>query len=561
MTKSCIAIWFTVLIFLATAAAAQDANERLDAFVSKSRVDWEVPGLAIAVVKDGQTVFAKGYGVRELGKEDPVDTQTLFQIASTTKAMTAATVGMLVDEGRLTWDDPVVQHLPSFQLHDPYATREMRVRDLLIHRGGLPNTDFLWYPVARPRDDVATLLQHVRPSYSLRSDFVYQNVMYMMAGEVVESVSGKPWGEFIRERLLDPLAMSRTSLGTAEARKRGNAAVDHRRVRSEVRALTQRYEAADEPLAPAGALWSSVDDMTRWIRMVLGEGELDGKRVLSQEMVAEMWRPQTLLPKPPYPTYKLLNPHWSSYGLGWFQFDYQGRAVSFHTGSFEGMAAIVGIIPDEELGVVVLSNLDHAELRHALMLTVFDYYSGQFDGPDWSADLKKLYAELDAEKQQKVAEQTASRTTDTQPTRPLEAYTATYTNRLQGDITITLEGDRLHLAWGNFCHANLEHWHFDTFAFEWPEDDTRVLVSFALDSGGVPHRLSIDGESTWRRIVPGADAANVTTRAAGTRPDPQSGPASPVAGQQPSPPPTVRDRIPPIVPEVIRGVLPRGRNE
>ncbi len=559
MTKSFSSTLFTLLLCLATSSAAQDAGERLDEFVARSRVDWQVPGLAIAVVKDGETVFAKGYGVRELGKEDPVDTQTLFQIASTTKAMTAATVGMLVDEGKLAWDDPVVQHLPTFQLHDPYATREMRVRDLLIHRGGLPNTDFLWYPVARPRDDVAALIQYVRPSYSLRSDFVYQNVMYMMAGEVVESVSGKSWGEFVRTRLFEPLEMSRTSLGTAEARERGNAAVDHRRVRGEVRALSQRYEAADEPLAPAGALWSSVDDMARWIRMVLNEGELDGNRILSREVVAEMLRPQTLLSKPPYPTYKLLKPHWSSYGLGWFQCDYQGRAVSFHTGSFEGMAAIVGIIPDEELGVVVLSNLDHAELRHALMLTVFDYYSGRFDGPDWSRDLTQLYAELEAEKQRIVAEQAASRTTDTNPSRPLTAYTATYTNRLQGDITITTEGDRLHLAWGSFCRADLEHWHYDTFAFEWPEDDTRVLVSFALDSGGVPHRLSIDGESTWRRVEPGTDPA--TPRTAATSSDPQAGPAAPAAGQQQGPPSTVRERRSPIVPEVIRGVLPRGRNE
>lgn len=223
------------------------------------------------------------------------------------------------------------------------------------------------------------------------------------------------------------------------------------------------------------------------------------------------------------------------------------------------MAAIVGIIPDEELGVVVLSNLDHAELRHALMLTVFDYYSGRFDGRDWNTDLQQLYADLEAEKEQKIAEQTTSRVTSTQPSRPLTAYTATYTNRLQGDITITTEGDRLHLAWGSFCHANLEHWHYDTFAFEWPEDDTRVLVSFALDSNGVPHRLSIDGESTWRRVVPRDE--NSAPRTATTSSDPQPGPAAPVAGPQQASPTPVRERIPPIVPEVIRGVLPRGRNE
>ena len=561
MSKSLPFAFLALWLSLMPLAHGQQASRKLDEYIAKTMEDWQVPGLAIAVVQDGKTVFAQGYGVRESGKPDRVDTDTLFQIASTTKAMTAATLGMLVDEGKLTWDDPVVQHLTSFQLHDPYATRELRIRDLLTHRGGLPNTDFLWYPVARSREEISTLLQHVRPSYSLRSDFVYQNVMYMMAGEVVEAVSGQSWSAFTRQRLLEPLAMQRTCMGTVEARERGNVAVDHRLVHGELRVLTRRYEAADEPLGPAGALWSSVDDMTNWIRMLLNDGRFEDQRLLSREAVAEMFRPQTLLAKPPYPTYKLLQPHWSSYGLGWFQFDYQGRAVNFHTGSFEGMAAIVGIIPDEKLGVVILSNLDHAELRHALMLTVFDIYGGHTDGPDWSADFRRLYDELETERKIKVAEQAATRLTGTQPSRPLDAYVATYTNRLQGDITITLAGDALHLAWGEYCLAELEHWHYDTFAFEWPEDDMRVLVSFSLDPNGVPHRLSIDGESTWRRIDPHAEPGSPAASTVVASSDPQPSPAIPVAGESENSPPAVLERLQPLVPPILRGVLPRGRNE
>jgi CubicO group peptidase (beta-lactamase class C family) len=194
----------------AVAGARADPAQALDAYTAKAVRDWNVPGLAIAVVKDGRVAFAKGYGVRELGKPAPVDTQTRFAIGSTTKAMTAAALAMLVDEGKLRWDDPVTKYLPGFQTGDPYVTREITVRDLLTHRAGLGNADFLWYESDIPAAEVRRRVRMLRPAYSLRSSFIYQNVMYAVAGQVVAAASGMPWATFVRTRIFGPLGMTAT---------------------------------------------------------------------------------------------------------------------------------------------------------------------------------------------------------------------------------------------------------------------------------------------------------------------------------------------------------------
>src|SRR4051812_16532835 len=214
------ASFFLSLPFLSSAAQARSATDPirdLDAYAAKAVAEWRVPGLAIAVVKDGRIVFAKGYGVREAGKVAPVDTQTLFAIGSTTKAMTAAAIGMLVDEGKLRWDDPVTQHLPTFQLADPYVTREITIRDLLTHRAGLGNGDVLWYGTDADGAEILRRARFIPSAYSMRAGFIYQNVMYGIAGQVVGAVSGMTWAEFLKKRIFEPLGMTRTVPTLAEA--------------------------------------------------------------------------------------------------------------------------------------------------------------------------------------------------------------------------------------------------------------------------------------------------------------------------------------------------------
>src|SRR5690348_2950039 len=259
---------------------AADPLRDLDAYTAKAVADWKVPGLAIAVVKDGRIVVAKGYGVRELGKPAPVDTQTLFAIGSTTKAMTAASLGMLVDEGRLKWDDRVTKILPSFQLADPYVTRELTVRDLLTHRAGLGNADVLWYRADNSPEEVIRRIRFADPAYSFRSSFIYQNIMYAVAGQLISSVSGMPWSQFVRTRLWDPIGMPNAVASLDSARRRPNVASPHFRFGDTVRVIKN---ASVDAVASAGAVWASIGDMARWMRFVLDSGRVDGNRLLKPE--------------------------------------------------------------------------------------------------------------------------------------------------------------------------------------------------------------------------------------------------------------------------------------
>src|SRR5688500_16981034 len=330
---------------VAAAAQATATAGSFDAYATKAVRDWNAVGLAVAVVKDGQIVFARGYGIRELGRPDPVDTATLFAIGSTTKAMTAAALGMLVDEGKVRWDDPVTRHLPGFQMADPWVTREVTVRDLLTHRAGLGNADLLWFGTATPPAEIVRRVRFIPAEYSLRSSFIYQNIMYAVAGEVVAAASGMSWHDFIRTRILTPLGMSRTVTTLAATKGLPNVASPHDRIDDTVRVIRN---ASVDGVAAAGSIWSSVADMSKWLHFMLDSGRVGGKALLKPATFAELLKPQTMVtPSQFYPTASLTRPHWTTYSLGWFQQDYAGRAVTYHTGSIDGMVAIAGMIPDQ----------------------------------------------------------------------------------------------------------------------------------------------------------------------------------------------------------------------
>ena len=484
-----------VLCLLTAPAIGQsDALAGFDDYISKGVDAWRLPGTTVAVVKDGKVVFAKGYGVRELGKGDRVDDHTLFAVGSTTKAMTASLIGMLVDEQKLAWDDPVTKHLPGFQVKDPAVTRELTIRDLLTHRGGLGNTDFLWYGQENSTEQILDRVRLIDPAYSLRSRFVYQNVMYAAAGRVIEQVTGQSWKDVIRARIFEPLGMRDTVATLAQIPPGANVATPHSIVDGKVKVI---QNASVDAVAAAGAVWSSASDMAKWMQFLLDGGCVggaDGKRLLSERTVAELFHPQTMVPDSMYPTTRLVKPHWMTYALGWFQQDYRGRAVDFHTGSIDGMVAILGLIRDERLGVLVLGNLDHAELRHALMYTVFDRYAGRSDR-DWSAALLEVYREDGKRSEQVVARAEAQRVSGTTPSAPLDTYAGTYKDPARGQVEVTSENGTLRLRYGPGFVATLEHWHFDTFRARWTADwRGSTLVTFRLDAAtGRPVALEIMG--------------------------------------------------------------------
>ncbi len=465
------------------------------AYAEQARSEWGVPGLAVAVVQDGEVLLARGFGVRELaagGAAEPVDEHTLFAIGSTTKAMTAALLGQLAEAGALAWDDRVEEHLPAFRLHDPWVTREVTIRDLLTHRAGLGNADLLWYGTDRSREEILAKLALVEPAYSFRGGYVYQNLMYAAAGEVAAQVAGAPWEQLVDRRLFEPLGMERTAPTLAVARTRENVAAPHHEVDGEIRVIEN--EPVD-PVAPAGSVWSSVAELSRWMRMLLAEGRWQGESVLDEETVAELLHPQTVLRRDDfYPTARLTEPRWITYGLGWFQQDYRGRMVHFHTGSIDGMSAIVGLVPEAELGVVVLANIDHAELRHALLWRAVDLFTGVEDGRDWSAELKDLYQGLEEEAEARAAEARAERAEGTEPSLPLSRYAGAYAHPLYDTVEVKEEDGGLRFLAGARRTARLEHWHHDTFRAHWDREwQGSTLLTFALDAAGEPARLWVMG--------------------------------------------------------------------
>jgi hypothetical protein len=330
------------------------------------------------------------------------------------------------------------------------------------------------------------------------------NVQYAMAGEVLRAAAGIPWSDFVTQRIFAPLGMRETVPTLAATATVPNVASPHMRLNDTIRVVQNRPV---DPVAPAGAIWSSVSDMAKWMRFVLDSGRVGGRRLLKAETFREWLSPQVIVPRADfYPTTRLTRPHYTAYGLGWFLQDYNGQSVAMHTGSIDGMIAILGLIPDQRLGVYVLANLDHAELRHALMWRVFDLYTTG-GGRDWSRDLKALYDSLGAQAQAAEQAFTARRVTGTHPSLPLERYAGSYADSLLGNAVVTLENGSLRLRAGKGFDGRLEHWHYDTFRAVWADERAgSSLVTFGVDAVGniTEVRADLGGTIVFNRVPGGA---------------------------------------------------------
>ncbi len=510
-------IWLIGLL-LVTLTSGQFAHAQeaplggFDDYVNKSIREWEVPGLAIAIIKDDRIVLARGYGVRKLGDPRSVDERTLFAIGSSSKAFTAAAVAMLVDDGKLKWDDPATKYLPGFETFDPHVTRELSVRDLLSHRSGLERGDFLWYGTEYDRDEILRRTRFLKPTWSLRSTFGYQNLMFLAAGQVVAKLNGKSWDEFIRQRIFSPLGMTSSSTSIRDFETADNVATPHAKIENKVESIPWRNI---DNIAPAGSINSNVLDMSQWIRMQLGDGVYQKQRLLSSGAVKEMHAPQTIvrLQGP----MELLYPeaHFLSYGLGWFLSDHRGRKVVEHGGAIDGMRAQVAMIPEEKLGVIILTNLHGTPLPHALMYKVFDAYLGAPRQRDRSAELLKTIKALEGQGKEAEKKLEAERVKDTRASLALEKYVGTYKNDLYGDVKVTNENDKLKLSFGSAFSSGLEHWHYDTFRAKFVAAGvTNAYVSFALNAQGKTETVTLNlpgvADYPFKRAPESADAAAVS---------------------------------------------------
>ncbi len=471
-----------------------------DAYVESVRKTFEVPGISVAVVKDGEIVFERGYGDRELvggapGKA-PADAHTLFAIASNTKAFTATALNLLAEEGKLKLDDRVIDHLPWFQMSDPYVTREMRIRDLLAHRSGLGlgAGDLLYWPTTTyTGEEVARRLRHVPLSGSFRDRYAYDNILYGVAQLVVEEVSGQSFEAFLRTRIFAPLGMDETRYNS-DALKPGDRNVATGYALADFKDLQPAPRLTWHNAAGAGGLYASAHDMAKWMRLQLAGGvyrDASGaeQRMFSEKSQQQMWSAITPLPvaQPSVPELLPAKPNFVAYGQGWMLSDYRGRKLVWHTGGWPGMVSRLTLVPEHKLGVVVLTNAELGGAFNAITLRALDAY---LDAPktDWNAAYGAALAKSRKSADDSWAKHEAARARDSKPSLPLADYAATYRDPWYGDVSILQEGGKLRMKFSRTPSlvGTLSHWQHDTYIVRWDERwlNADAFVNFALDADG-----------------------------------------------------------------------------
>lgn len=371
-------ISFSLLVLLTFSlhSFAQITEQEVDNLVNRTLTTFNVPGIAVAIVKDGKVVLAKGYGVKSILTNEKVDANTLYAIASNSKAFTSAALAILVDEGKVKWDDKVITYLPNFKMYNDYVTNEFTIRDLLTHRSGLGlgAGDLMWWPGGSDftPQDIIQNLQYLKPASAFRTKYDYDNLLYIVAGEVVHKVSGMSWCDFIESQIMKPLEMNNSAASFVRLKDTSNIIAPHVPLDGKLKVIS-RYK--NQILDAAGGIYSSVNDMSKWMIMQLNNGKYgtENKQLFSKKEHNEMWTPQTIIPvttKPPY------NTHFGSYGLGWNLTDVKGYKQVRHSGGLEGIVTLVTLLPEINLGIIVLTNQQSGDAFYAISNTIKDSYLG-----------------------------------------------------------------------------------------------------------------------------------------------------------------------------------------
>jgi CubicO group peptidase (beta-lactamase class C family) len=483
---------------------ATDPLKGIDAYILKAMKDWELPGLAVAVVKDDKVVLAKGYGVKEVGKSDPVDENTLFAIGSNTKGFTSTALALLVQDKKLSWDDHATDHLKGFQLYDPYVTGEITVRDLLSHRSGLGRRgDALWYGQDFSREEILRRIRFLKPNSSFRSQYGYQNIMFLAAGQIIPAVVGMSYDEFIKERIFKPLGMNRSNSSPEELVGVENVAAPHTKKDGQVVAIPYRNI---DNIAPAGSINSSVAEMAQWHRFQLGNGTYAGKKILDPSILQVTHDPHIVMPVGPERKNEYPSNHFMAYALGWVLEDYRGRLIIWHNGGIDGMLSHQGILPEENLGVV-LTNSDRNRLDAALFYRIVDSFLGE-PVKDWSQVFLTQTKEGQAKAQEARKKAEESRVLNTKPSLDIPRYSGPYENAMYGTAEVKDEAGQLVLFFNSKPMGTFEHWHYDTFKVG-PEAPgmpgssgllADSLVTFVLNARGKVASLEIEDLDVFARV-------------------------------------------------------------
>jgi len=491
-----------LLVTPVVAAPPEDFDARVDAL----REEFGVPGIAIAIVESGAMTLARGYGVRKLGDAARVDARTLFQTGSTGKAFTSAGLALLVDQDRIGWDDKVIEHMPWFRMHDPWVTREITVRDLLVHRSGLGRGagDLLFVPRSKlSRRETVERMAHIEPASSFRSTFAYCNVCYVAAGQLIEEVSGQRWEDYMQEHLLSAAGM-RDSVADSTARfASDNRSFPHARLNGALRGagdqeLLDERDELGRNAAPAGGLAMSARDMATWIRIQLAQGALPGGgRLFSEAAAKAMWTPAVALAASELPeSLEAAEAQFNAYALGWSVRDYRGERIISHGGGVFGSITMVVLIPGKHAGFAIMMNSEDVALLSGLMYELLDHYVGA-SFSDWPAKWAAFFEQRIETGLKTLAGQEAE-PAEVGPSLPVARYAGRYADPWYGQLEISEDGSKLRIDFLSTPRMTgaLEHWQYDTFITRFEDESIEpAYVTFALDADGGISRITMKAAS------------------------------------------------------------------
>lgn len=468
-------------------------SPEIDALAERTLKAFDVPGIAVGIVKDGKVIHSKGYGLRSLGSPEKIDENTLFGIASNSKAFTAATLGILVDEGKLKWDDHVINYIPEFRMYNAYVTEEFTIRDLLTHRSGLGlgAGDLMFWPGQNSftMKDIIHNLRYLKPVSGFRTKYDYDNLLYMVAGEVVARVSGKSWEEFVEEKIMQPLGMNKSASSFNRLKDKSNVIAAHAVVDGKVKVIDRdRFEFGNS----AGGINSSISEMSKWVIMQLQHGKYgDGKQLFSENVHEEMWTPQTIIPVRSPGIY---NTHFNSYGLGWNLSDVMGYKQASHTGFVVGMVTQVTLIPELNLGIIVLTNQQIGAAFTSITNQIKDSYFGITGKDRVKENADRMQSNLG--NADKVTTEAWKVSAAAVPPKNLEQYTGTYHDVWFGDITISIKDGKLFFASQRSPRISGEMFFYkgNTFLAKWTDRslDADAFIMFSLDYEGNPSGIRMN---------------------------------------------------------------------
>jgi len=479
-----------VLVMASAAIAAAQKLDGFDAFANKELRDWKCDGFAVAIVEDGKVILSKGYGLRDVKKNLPVTEKTLFAIGSATKSFTVTSLGVLVDQGKLDWDKPVRDYLPDFKMWDPFATERMTPRDLVTHRSGLPRHDLMWYSSPFSRQELFDRLPYLEPNKDFRTTFQYQNLMFMTAGYLAGHVAGTTWEQLVHKVIFEPLGMTSSNFSITESQKTADFSQPYQVVNDI--AVDIPFRNIDS-IGPAGSINSNIEDMTKYVMMHLAKG----KGVVSATNEMQMMTPQMAI-QAPSPDKELGD---LSYGMGFFVTSYRGHKFVHHGGNIDGFSALVAFLPQDNVGLVILTNQNASPLPAVVAYNVWDRLLGM-DQIDWTARVKQQRALTKKSEQDAKQKGYTTQRTGTHPSHELAEYAGEYEHPGYGIVKIDYASGSLKIDYHGLGGV-LSHFHYDVF--EVPKDDLNPFsgekVQFRSNLAGEIESLGIPFESTLKDIT------------------------------------------------------------